>query len=151
MQDIFDRNIADNFIHRINQLTHESKPIWGKMNVAQMLAHTNVTYEFVYEPEKHHKPNAIKRFLIKLFAKPIVTGPKPYPKNLRTAPEFIITDERDFNKEKERLINFINKTQQFGRNYFDNKESFSFGKLSAEEWNTMFAKHLDHHLQQFGV
>ena len=33
----------------------------------------------------------------------------------------------------------------------DGKESFSFGKLKAQEWNNMFAKHLNHHLEQFGV
>ena len=35
--------------------------------------------------------------------------------------------------------------------YFDKKESHSFGLLSVKEWNTMFYKHLDHHLNQFGV
>ncbi|MCJ8164098.1 hypothetical protein MKJ04_04535 [Pontibacter sp. E15-1] len=31
------------------------------------------------------------------------------------------------------------------------QESHSFGRLSSQEWNNMFYKHLDHHLSQFGV
>ena len=39
-------NAADvaELIDRINKLTPQSTPLWGKMNVGQMLAHTNVTY-----------------------------------------------------------------------------------------------------------
>ena len=63
----------------------------------------------------------------------------------------IIKETKDFEVEKQRLINYIVKTQQLGENYFDNKESHSFGKLSKIEWNNMFYKHLNHHLTQFGA
>ena len=76
---------------------------------------------------------------------------KPYPRNGRTAPQFIIADKREFDTEKKRLIDFINKTQELGDKYFESKESHSFGKLSSQEWNNSFYKHLDHHLTQFGV
>ncbi|MDO6425067.1 hypothetical protein, partial [Saccharophagus degradans] len=76
---------------------------------------------------------------------------KPYKKNGQTAPEFVIKDNRKFETEKKRLIDYINKTQQLGENFFEGKESLSFGVLTIKEWNTMFAKHLDHHLNQFGV
>ncbi|WP_316832179.1 hypothetical protein [Pedobacter aquatilis] len=70
---------------------------------------------------------------------------------LQTAPSFLITDKKEFEKEKIRLIDYLNKTQGFGEHYFDGKESHSFGKLTKKEWNNMFYKHLDHHLNQFGV
>jgi hypothetical protein len=38
--------------------------------------------------------------MMKLFVKNIVVGEKPYAKNSRTAPEFIIANQRDFEKEK---------------------------------------------------
>ena len=72
-------------------------------------------------------------------------------KNSRTAPAFLITDTKDFEAEKKRLINYIKKTQELGEAHFDNKESHSFGNLSKTEWNNMFYKHIDHHLTQFGV
>jgi hypothetical protein len=81
----------------------------------------------------------------------VLQNEKPYKKNSQTAPEFLVKADKDFNKEKQRLINYINKTQQLGENYFEGKESHSFGKLTSVEWNNMFYKHLDHHLTQFGV
>ncbi|WP_306354160.1 hypothetical protein [Flavobacterium sp. '19STA2R22 D10 B1'] len=62
-----------------------------------------------------------------------------------------MTGDKDFELEKNRLINYIQKSQQLGENYFDGKDSHSFGKLTKTEWNNMFYKHLNHHLSQFGV
>ncbi|MGS0524621.1 hypothetical protein ACU8V7_04870 [Zobellia nedashkovskayae] len=78
-------------------------------------------------------------------------GPKPYKRNIRTAPEFLITDERDFELEKQKLVAHLQKTQQLGAAHFQNKESHAFGPLTSQEWNVLFYKHLDHHLQQFNV
>lgn len=150
MQNVFKSEDCEIFINRINQLKTDSQPLWGKMSVDQMLAHCNVTYEMVYDTI-HKRPNAFVRFLLKTLAKKAVVGDTPYAKNIKTAPQFIIKGNKDFHLEKNRLINYINKTQELGENEFEGKESLSFGKLSFKEWNNMFAKHLDHHLSQFGV
>ena len=150
MKNIFDKQISDEVIGRINRLTPSSQPLWGKMNVGQMLAHCNVAYDLVYD-DNRPKPNGLKKFFLKLFVKNIVVGEKPYKKNSPTAPEFIIADERNFESEKIRLIEHIKKTQKLGKPFFDHRESHSFGKLNMTEWNNMFYKHLDHHLNQFGV
>jgi hypothetical protein len=150
MKNIFTPEVNQEVIARINKLTPETKAQWGKMNVSQMLAHSNVTYEMAYG-NKHAKPKGIMKFVLKFFIKGIVVGEKPYKKNSQTAPAFLMTTEKDFEAEKIRLIDYLNKTQQLGEAHFDQKESLSFGKLSATEWNNMFYKHLDHHLTQFGV
>ena len=150
MKNIFHTEDSHDFVNRINQLTPESKALWGNMNVAQMLAHCNVAYEMAYE-DIHSKPNAFARMILKLLVKNSVVSEKPYPKNNHTAPQFIIKEERNFDIEKDRLIAYLNKTNKLGETNFEGKESLSFGKLSAVEWNNMFAKHLDHHLNQFGV
>lgn len=150
MKNIFRTEDCREFENRINHLTSESKAIWGKMSVGQMLAHCNVTYEMVYE-DIHPKPNIFMKFILKVLVKKKVVNETPYPRNNQTAPQFIIKDNRDFAIEKERLISYLNKTQTLGEKEFEGKESHFFGKLSALEWNNMFAKHLDHHLNQFGV
>lgn len=150
MKDIFDKEVASEVIDRINKLTPETQPVWGKMDVAQMLAHCNVTYEMIFT-DKHKAPNAFMKLMLKAFLKGIIVGPRPYKKNSQTAPAFLITDKRVFDAEKQCLIDYINKVQAMGRNQFEGKESLSFGKLTADEWNGMFYKHLDHHLGQFGV
>lgn len=81
----------------------------------------------------------------------MVVGDKPYPKNVPTAPAFLIKTDRDFELEKKRLVEFIRRTKQQGEQYFDGKPSHSFGPLTIKEWKTLFYKHLDHHLTQFGV
>jgi Protein of unknown function (DUF1569) len=150
LANIFTKPVADGVITRINQLTPTTAPQWGKMNVAQMLAHCSVTYEMTYE-DKHPKPNFLVRTILKLFVKSAVTNEKPYPKNGRTAPAFLITDNRDFEVEKARLIAYINKTQMLGEAAFEQRENLSFGVMTSTEWNNLFYKHLDHHLTQFGV
>ena len=150
MKSVFSKEETDKLLSRINNLTQSSRPFWGEINVSQMLAHCNVPYEMIYT-DNYPKPNLFKRFLLKIFVKKAVVGEKPYPKNGRTAPQFIITDDRDFEKEKKQLISYLIKTQELGENYFNNKENHSFGRLTKEEWNRMFYKHLDHHLKQFGV
>jgi hypothetical protein len=135
MKNIFEKSVTDEVIARIEKLSPETQPQWGKMGVAQMFAHLSVAYEFVYtDKHKATKATGFKKFMIKLFAKNMVCGEKPYPKNGRTAPQFIITEEK-----------------VFAESAFDGKESHSFGPLNKTEWNNMFYKHADHHLTQFGV
>ncbi|NNC95964.1 MAG: DinB family protein [Chitinophagales bacterium] len=149
-KNIFDPEVTNEVLERINNLTPETQPQWGKMNVAQMLAHCNVTYEMAYE-DKHKKPGKLMRIMLKMFVKNAVVNAKPYPKNSRTAPQFLVSDKQEFEREKERLINYIKKTIELGREHFEGRKSHSFDELTAEEWNNMFYKHLDHHLRQFGV
>lgn len=150
MKNIFNKEVTDEVIHRINRLESDATPLWGTMNVAQMLAHCNVSYELVYE-DGFPKPGTFKKLLLTWFVKQAVVSEKPYKKNGPTAPEFIIKEVKDFYVEKQRLINYIIKTQELGENYFEGKQSHSFGRLKAVEWNNMFYKHLDHHLTQFGI
>lgn len=97
------------WIHRIEKLTPETQPVWGTMSVEKMLAHCNITYEMVYEEEKHPKSNALIKFILKIFVKNQVVGEKPFKKNEQTAPQFIIKDSRTFEIEKKRLTRLYPK------------------------------------------
>jgi inhibitor of KinA sporulation pathway (predicted exonuclease) len=150
IKNIYNSTVVAEFKERIDKLTPKTQPLWGKMDVAQMLAHCNVSYEMVYE--QHHKaPNPFVKFLLKAFVKKTVVGNELYKKNSSTAPAFIINGTKDFEIEKKRLKDYLNKVLQDGEHYFEGKESLSFGKLSSKEWNNLFYKHLHHHLTQFGV
>ena len=151
LPNIFTKEVADGIIDRINKLKPDSERQWGKMDVTKMLAHCCVTYEMVYEPGKHPKPNPVMGLILKLFVKKVVVGEKPFKKNNPTAPQFIIKSDRDFETEKARLIAYIKRTEELGPAEFNDKESASFGVLKTSEWNNMFYKHLNHHLTQFGV
>lgn len=150
MKNIFDPEVVTELTDRINKLTPDTHPGWGKMSVTQMLAHCNVSYEFVYT-DKHPRPTGFMKYILKWLVKDKVVSEKPYKRSTPTAPAFIIKDERNFEVEKKRLIDHLNQTAQLGEAHFDGKESHSFGKLTLTEWNTMFYKHIDYHLTQFGV
>ena len=150
MQNIFDPQVTTELISRVNQLKPESPALWGKMTVDQMLAHCCVAYEMAFT-NKHPKPNPLMRFLLKAFVKKGVVNEVPYKRNIRTAPVFIISERKNFEEEKDRLINYLGHTVTLGKDHFEGKESLSFGPMTAEEWNNLFYKHLDHHLTQFGV
>jgi hypothetical protein len=148
---IFQKEVSDGIVARINALNASTPAQWGKMNVSQMLAHCSVTYEMIFE-DKHSAPNFFVKFILKTFIKGKLTDATTlYTRNMGTAPAFIIKGDRDFEAEKKRLVDFIQKTQQLGEVHFDGKASLSFGNLTKEEWNNLMYKHLDHHLTQFGV
>ncbi|TAF47666.1 MAG: DUF1569 domain-containing protein [Sphingobacteriales bacterium] len=150
LPNIFNKEVSEKVIQRIEQLKPSTQAKWGKMSVDQVLAHCNVSYELVYD-NIHPKPNFFMGFILKTFVKNIVVSETPYKKSSQTAPEFIMKGDKNFEAEKTRLIEYIKKTQQLGETTFDNKVSNSFGKLTATEWSNLFYKHLDHHLNQFGV
>lgn len=148
---VFEASTTQTALERLSKLTPETKPVWGKMNASQMLAHLNVAYDICYG-KLPVKNGAFAKFMLKLFVKGMVTtDKKPYPKNGRTADEFVISGERDFEREKSKLIEYIKETEKNGVAYFEDKESVSFGKMSAKEWSVQFYKHMDHHFQQFGI
>lgn len=44
MKNIFQTEVTQEIISRINNLLPNTPALWGKMSVSQMLAHCNVTY-----------------------------------------------------------------------------------------------------------
>ena len=78
----------------------------------------------------------------------MVTGPKPYPKNSKTHPQYLQTAPKDFQPEKEHLLKAL-------QNMVETKDQqvkhAMFGVLSSDEKGWAMYKHLDHHLTQFGV
>jgi hypothetical protein len=75
---------------------------------------------------------------------------KPWKRNLPTAKEFKIKDARNFEQEISKLVNSVNRFSTDGYAITSFTHPF-FGKLSSQEYALFNYKHLDHHLQQFGV
>ncbi len=147
---LYEEQTLNEMLDRIHKLTPESQPLWGKMNVAQMLAHNNVAFD-ITSGKTPTSYNFLMRWMLKLFVKPIVVGKKPYQKNGQTAPVFVVTDERDFNTEKDLLVANFKQFHADGAAAYEGKASPSFGNMTSQEWSNQFWKHMDHHLRQFGV
>jgi len=149
MKTLFDTNLSADIVQRINKLSPSTQRIWGKMNVSQMMAHCSSAIEMQLGDINPPRPLIGK--LIGPFFKSFLTNEKPFKKNSPTAPELTIVDERDFNKEKERLIGLVDRFTKGGPQGVTKHPHPFFGKLTADEWGKGAYKHLDHHLTQFGV
>ena len=154
VRNFFDPDTADDLLARIDRLTAETRPEWGTMTAAQMLAHCCKPFETVYDPDyarRHPRPRWPMTWVMRFLVKPVVVSETPYRKNGQTAPAFRVTDRRDFGAERQRLKGFIARASGEGRAAFEGRASHSFGALTAQEWSALFYKHTDHHLTQFGV
>ena len=147
LKNLFDPTVKQGIIVRINKLTPQSQPQWGKMNVAQMLAHLQMPMGVAIG--KHKLPRTFFGRIVGRFAKSILYNEKPFKRSLPTDPSFVMTNyEKDFEKEKEGITIMINNFKE--ENIINELHPF-FGKLTKEQWSKGMYKHLDHHLQQFGV
>lgn len=146
MKSLFDPTENQNIINRIQKLTATSQANWGKMDVAQMLTHCQQPLRVVYGEMK------LKRGLMAiLFGKTVkrmLLKDESYKPGLPTAKQFIITDERVFEKERTVLIELV---KRFSPGQISKDPHPFFGKMTAAEWDFMQWKHLDHHLRQFGA
>lgn len=149
MNSLFDPVQSDDIIGRINKLSPSSVPLWGKMNVSQMLAHCQRPLEVAMG--EHQLKRNLFGILFGKMAKKTLVSDKPYKRGLPTAPSFIIKDDRDFEKEKSRLVQLISRFSSGGKSVLTPHPHPFFGPMTVEEWDKSQWKHLDHHLQQFGV
>ncbi|MDF5689606.1 DUF1569 domain-containing protein [Aquirufa aurantiipilula] len=147
---IFSPETSQQLFDRIDALHPHSPALWGKMNVAQMLAHVCVPYEQI-KGENTQQPPWYMKLILKIFLTKILTNEVPYQKNSPTAPAFLKVDVHDFEWEKSRLKNYIIAIEKMGAEQLCLQASLSLGMLNETEWNNMLYKHLDHHLKQFGV
>ena len=149
MKNLFDKETHTEIINRINSLTSDTERQWGKMNVSQMLAHCKEAFKVPLSDKK--MPRMLIGILIGWAFKKKLYNEDPWKKNLPTAPNFIIKDEKDFEKEKQELTGLINKFYNGGPDNVGKFPHPMFGSFTAEQWGKSMYKHLDHHLHQFAA
>lgn len=135
---------------RLDTLTPTTPRVWGSMSPAQMLAHVNVSYEYTFG-ERTDTPPWIMRALLKIFLRPLLVGDKAYAKNTRTAPSMVMKESKDFDVEMKRLKTYMQRIYDEGEAAWDGRKQVTLGVLTSKEWSTLYWKHLDHHLRQFGA
>lgn len=149
METLFEKQALDKSIARIHQLRADMLPIWGKMNATQMLDHCSETMKVVRD-QKQIKRSFISYILGSMLKKNFYND-KPFHKNSPTHTDFIITSTSDFEQAKQQLIDHLTAFQEGGIEKCTAAPHTFFGKITKEQWGIGMYKHLDHHLQQFGV
>ena len=149
MKSLYEKSVLQEVMSRIEKLSADQKPVWGKMNAAQMMEHCSLILDFA---TGRNKP---KRMFLGYILGPIIKNQyyndEPLMKNSPTAKDFIVADQQDFEKAKNRLVNLVKEFSEGGEAKCTTHPSAFFGKLTPAQHGMGVYKHTDHHLQQFGV
>ena len=146
MKLLHNAGVRNEIRHRIEKLRPDSQRKWGRMTVDQMLWHVNIPLaesmgEYQTKPHTPPIPPALLRWLALNI---------PWPRGARTRPDLVAAKHYDFNQERLRLLDFIERFAHRDLNAVW-PASANFGAMSGVHWSRLHAKHLDHHLKHFGV
>ena len=146
---IFRPSDLDALLARIRGLPPTAAAQWGKMAVAQMLAHCQVPLRVATGEVK--LPRGLLGKLFGGMAKKSLMKDEPFKRGLPTDPEFRVRDACDFPTEKGGLLTLVERLGRAGPGGLTKEPHPFFGALTPVEWDTLMWKHLDHHLRQFGA
>ena len=149
MKNLFEQPTVDEVIERIDRLQPTSLRQWGKMDVAQMMAHCSITMDIA--SGRLNLPRIFMGRLIGPFLKSIYTNEKPFPKNSPTDKVLVVSDQRELARERDQLKVKIRQFNEGGVAHCTRHPHPFFGSLTPEAWSCGMYKHLDHHLRQFGA
>ena len=150
MKSLFEPAEVNEITDRMARLRSDSEPQWGKMNVAQMLAHCSAAIGMA-EGKVTPPRILLGRVLGPLAKKSLIGNGEPMHRNSMTEKSVLVTDERDFKVERQRLRESIDHFASGGPGICTKHPHFFFGPLTPVEWAVLMYQHLDHHLRQFGV
>ena len=147
MKSLFSEPDRRELVARFESLRPTAARQWGKMDAAQMMAHCTAGL-LAATGDTPMKQKLLGRLLTPLIRGQIF-GEKPFGKNAPTDPTFVMSDAREFEAERTRLLATVSKFAAQGPESAARHTHVFFGKLSGEEWGVLMHKHLDHHLRQF--
>jgi hypothetical protein len=132
---------------RVRALGAGSVRRWGKMSVGQMLWHVNEAMEgalgrIAVPPQAVPLPRPILKFIVLNM---------PWPKGAPTVKRWLPqNDSYDFSRERERCLRLID---EIAARPLDEPwpDSPTLGRMKGRQVSRLQAKHLNHHLTQFGV
>ena len=134
-------------LRRLKTLSPDAARRWGKMSVSQMLWHVNEAMEGALgriqaEPMKVPLPRPMLKFLVLNF---------PWGKGARTLKRWVPqSDNYDFASEQTRCLRLVGELASKPLNDAW-PDSPTLGRMTGNEVSRLHAKHLNHHLTQFGV
>jgi hypothetical protein len=147
MAKLHDENFRSAVEKRVRELRPDSQRQWGKMSVGQMLWHVNEAMEGALgrvplSPEKTPLPKPLMKLIVINV---------PWPKGAPTLPKWVPKgDSYDFAAERDRCLRLIHEIAS-RRLDAEWPPSPTLGRMKGRDVTRLHAKHLDHHLRQFGV
>ena len=147
MKSVFDSQMRQSLLDRIDRVTPASQARWGKMNAEKMLTHLvqsarMATGELSVAPKKMVLRYTPLRQLVVYWL--------PFPKGAPTAPELVISDPATLEQSRQDLRLLLSEIAARSSRP-DWPEHPAFGPLGRQGWGVLMYRHFDHHLRQFGV
>jgi len=105
MKSLFDQTDTSEILDRVEHLKPTARRLWGKMKVAQMLAHCSAVLQMA-NGEKILPRTSLGR-IFGWMGRAQYSNEKPFARNIPTENQSKIVDERDFEMEKQKLVVFI--------------------------------------------
>ena len=146
MKLLHDPEVYASIRKRIESLRIDSQRQWGKMSIDQMLWHVNVSMrEAVGDYTPQLKPKPVPKALMRWAVINI-----PWGRGAPTRPDMNVVSTYDFNAQKAECLTLVDRivARPISAEW---PESASMGRMTGAHWSKLTAKHLDHHLRQFGV
>ena len=148
MKSIFEKEVRDGLISRIENLSDSSSNKWGKMNVYQMIVHSIKTEE-MYLRKKSYDRLFIGRIFGQMSLKSLLKDDKEFKQNEPTHPEFKIKENGYISTNKARWIALIKEYENKSESDYEGFSHPFFGKMTKSQVGEYNYKHIDHHLRQF--
>lgn len=148
MKTIFDKQTQNNLIERVNFLNENSKALWGKMNVYQMIKHC-ILCEEMYLGKTHYKHSLLGFLLGKVFLNQLLKDDNRKKQNSPTKKELkVVESNGNLIEDKLKWISLIREYENYSNQTFVH---WFYGKMTKEQVGISVYKHIDHHLRQFNV
>ena len=141
-----DAGMAEQFKKRVNALTPDTRPTWGKMTVGQMLWHVSIPLSESLGEYTTKRTMPLPRWLARTM---IIYG--PWGKGAPTRPDMLVPkgERFDFETEHRRLLSMIDHFCKLSPDAaWPRSANFA---MTGKHWAVLEGRHLDHHLRQFGV
>src|SRR5512140_1614029 len=107
MKSLFVTEDRQEIVRRLERLQASANRHWGKMNPAQALAHCTAAMAVPVGGAPGRQSLLGK--LVAPFIRSQALGPRPFPRNAPTDPSYVVSDEKDFARERERLVESVTR------------------------------------------
>jgi hypothetical protein len=147
MKTLFDQEARGGILSRLERVSAESRPQWGRMNAEQMLTHLVASMRMACGELETKSKNLPIRFPP---LRQMIVYWLPWPKGAPTAPELLASDALSIEESKRELMRLV-KVVGERASAKEWPQHPAFGNLGRRGWGALGWRHMDHHLRQFGV
>jgi hypothetical protein len=144
---LFDPVSRSRIVERLDRLTPEHQPRWGRMTSHQLICHLAQALRMSLASECPGQPRGV-------MSRPplnwLMIYVMPWPRGAKVPPEFFDFELDEWARDRDELRELIG---QFGARRPTDKwpAHMAFGRISGRAWGVVQYRHLDHHLRQLGV